>query len=103
MWPQGFLEWLSGHLLSRGQKSGSESGQGRDELIHPALVDAALSALASGSYSSAVLSSLRPFCKANNEQSNSNPSVEDGIFHSLGFLKRPSLAGEKGMLALLCP
>lgn len=60
--------WVSGmalgHLFSKGQESGSESSQGRDELIPPVLVDAALSALAFGSYSSAVLSSLRPFCKS---------------------------------------
>lgn len=56
-----------GHLFSKGQESRTENGQGRNE---QALVDAALSALASGSYSSAVLSSLRPFCKANNKQSN---------------------------------
>lgn len=61
-----------GHLFSKGQESRSESGQGRDELIHPVLDAAALSVLASGSYSSAVLSSLRPFCKANNKQSNSS-------------------------------
>lgn len=56
-----------GHLFSKGQESRTENGQGRNE---QALVDAALSALASGSYSSGVLSSLRPFCKANNKQSN---------------------------------
>lgn len=77
-----------GQLFSEGQEPGSDSSERRDEL-------------AFGSYSSAVLSSLRPFCKANNKQSNSNPSEEDGIFHSLGFLKCTSLAGEKGMLALL--
>lgn len=86
----------TGHLFSKGQELGTENGQGGDE---KALVDAALSALASGSYSSAVLSSLRPFCKANNKQSNSNPS----IFHSPGLFKWTSLAGEKGMLALLSP
>lgn len=48
-----------GHLFSKGQELGSESSQGRDYLIHPALIDAALSAWASASYSSAVLSSLR--------------------------------------------
>lgn len=85
-----------GHSFSKGQESGTQSGQGGDE---QALVDAALSALDSGSYSSAILSSLRPFSKANNKQSNSNPS----IFHSLGFFKWTSLAGEKGMLALLSP
>lgn len=55
-----------GHLFSKGQGLGSESSQGRNELIYSVLVDAALSALASASYSSAVMSSLRPFCKANN-------------------------------------
>jgi len=38
------------HLI-KGQEPGSETGQGRDKLIHPALVATALSALASGVYS----------------------------------------------------
>lgn len=43
-----------GHLLIKGQESGSESSQGSDKLLHPALVATALSALASGFYSTPV-------------------------------------------------
>lgn len=92
-----------GHLFSKGQELESETSPGGAKLIHPALVAAALSALVFASYSSAVLRSLRPSCKANNKQANSNPSEEDGIFHSLGFLKWTSLSREEGMLALLSP
>lgn len=99
--------WVSGmalgHLSSKRQESGSESSQGRDELIPPVLADAALSALAFGSYSSAVLSSLRPFCKANNKQSNSKPSEEDGIFHNLGSLNGLFWLERKICLQLLSP
>lgn len=40
-----------GHLLIKGQESGGESSQGRDKLIHPALIATALSALAYSFYS----------------------------------------------------